>query len=40
MHIKRVLIKLYKATIGEINKRRIKNKNVTIISNNCWGGIF
>lgn len=40
MKIKKQLIKLYKNTIGRINNSRIKNKNLTIISNNCWGGIF
>lgn len=40
MKIKKQLIKLYKNTIGRINNFRIKNKNLTIISNNCWGGIF
>ena len=35
-----VLLKLYKNTIGRINNLRIKNKEITIISNNCWGGVF
>lgn len=38
--MKETLLKIYKGTIGWINNKRIKNKNVTIISNNCWGGIF
>lgn len=40
MKLKRILINMYKATIGKINNMRIKNKDVTIISNNCWAGIF
>lgn len=38
--LKDKLIKLYKLSIGKINYNRIKCKNITIISNNCWGGIF
>ena len=38
--MKRLLIILYKSTIGRINYFRIKNRNITIISNNCWAGIF
>ncbi|MCI8273208.1 MAG: DUF1919 domain-containing protein [Clostridia bacterium] len=38
--MKRFLISIYKKTIGKINNKRIKNKDITIISNNCWGGIF
>lgn len=38
--IKRKLLKVYKKTVGAINNRKIKNKDITIISNNCWGGIF
>ena len=38
--MKKTLIKLYKATIGKINYMFIKNKDVTIISNNCYAGIF
>ena len=38
--MKKILLKIYKRTIGIINNKRIKNKNVTIISNNCWAGIF
>lgn len=38
--MKKIIINLYKKTIGEINNKKIKNKNLTIISNNCWGGIF
>lgn len=38
--IKKKLLKVYKKTIGVINNKKIKNKNITIISNNCWGGIF
>lgn len=38
--MKKILLKIYKNTIGKINNRKIKNKNITIISNNCWGGIF
>lgn len=33
---KKKLIKL----IGKVNNLKIKNKKITIISNNCWGGIF
>ena len=38
--IKKKLLKIYKKTIGVINNKKIKNKDITIISNNCWGGIF
>ena len=38
--IKEFVIKLYKLTIGNLNNKRISNKNISIISNNCWGGIF
>lgn len=38
--MKKKIINLYKKTIGKINNKKIKNKNITIISNNCWGGIF
>lgn len=38
--MKRIILKIYKNTIGRINNSRIKNKELTIISNNCWGGIF
>lgn len=38
--IKKKLLKVYKKTIGVINNKKIKNKDITIISNNCWGGIF
>lgn len=38
--VKKCLLKIYKKTVGVINYRRIKNKDVTIISNNCWAGIF
>ena len=38
--MKKKIINLYKKTIGKINNNKIKNKNITIISNNCWGGIF
>lgn len=38
--MKQKIITLYKKTIGKINNKKIKNKNLTIISNNCWGGIF
>ena len=38
--MKKIIINLYKKTIGKINNKKIKNKNLTIISNNCWGGIF
>ena len=34
------LIKIYKKTVGKFNNLRIKNKDITIISNNCWGGVF
>lgn len=40
MILKKELIKIYKLTVGKINNSRIKNKQLTIISNNCWGGIF
>lgn len=33
-------LKIYKNTIGKINNARIKNKDISIISNNCFGGIF
>lgn len=39
-NFRKCLLKVYKGTIGVINNSRIKNKNVTIISNNCWAGIF
>lgn len=38
--IKKHLLLIYKKTIGVINNKRLKNKDVTIISNNCWAGIF
>lgn len=38
--MKKILLMLYKNIIGKINNKRIKNKDITIISNNCWGGIF
>lgn len=38
--MKKIILKIYKNTIGKINYLRIKNKDITIISNNCWGGIF
>lgn len=38
--MKEKLIKLYKMTIGRINNTRLKNKKITIISNNCWGRNF
>lgn len=34
--VKEVCIKI----IGKINNLKVKNKKITIISNNCWGGIF
>lgn len=37
---KKILLKVYKKTIGVINNFKIKNKDITIISNNCWGGIY
>ena len=40
MQIKKILLKIYKSTIGVVNNKRLKNKNFTIISNNCWAGIF
>ena len=40
MQIKKILLKIYKSTIGVINNKRLRNKNFTIISNNCWAGIF
>lgn len=36
MKIKKLMLNLYKKTIGKINNSRIKNKDITIISNNCW----
>ena len=38
--MKKILMNVYKKTIGRMNYYRIKNKEITIISNNCWGGIF
>ena len=38
--IKKTLLRIYKMSVGRINNLRVKNKNITIISNNCWGGIF
>lgn len=38
--MKKKIINFYKKTIGKINNKKIDNKNLTIISNNCWGGIF
>lgn len=38
--IKKFLLKCYKKTIGVINNSRIRNKDVTVISNNCWAGIY
>ncbi len=38
--MKEILLKIYKLTIGKIKKMTLKNKNFTIISNNCWGGII
>lgn len=38
--IKKKLIYLYKMTIGKLNNLRLKHKDITIISNNCWGGVF
>lgn len=38
--MKNIFLKFYKLTIGRINNKKLKNKNVTIISNNCWGGVF
>ena len=38
--LKDICLKIYKLTIGKINNLRLKNKKVTIISNNCWAGIF
>ena len=38
--MKKNIINLYKKTIGKFNNKKIKNKNLTIISNNCWAGIF
>ena len=34
------MLKVYKKTIGNFNNKRLKNKDISIISNNCWGGIF
>lgn len=30
-------LKIYKNIIGKINNVRIKNKDISIISNNCFG---
>ena len=38
--IKKKLIYVYKMTIGKLNNLRLKHKDITIISNNCWGGVF
>lgn len=38
--MKNIFLKIYKLTIGVINNKKIRNKNLTIISNNCWGGVF
>ncbi len=38
--IKKYLLKIYKLTIGKVNYMRVKQKDITIISNNCWAGIF
>lgn len=38
--MKKFLLKIYKATMGRIQNLRVKNKDITIISNNCWAGIF
>ncbi len=37
--IKKRIKDLYFRIIGEIKKKKLKNKNFTIISNNCFGGI-
>lgn len=38
--MKKILLNIYKYTFGKIKNKMIKDKNITIISNNCWGGIF
>ena len=38
--MKKLILKIYKMTIGKIKNRMLKNKDFTIISNNCWGGII
>lgn len=38
--LKKELLKIYKLTVGKINNKRVKNKSISIICNNCWGGIF
>ena len=38
--MKKLLLKIYKKTIGKLNNKMLKNKDFTIISNNCWGGII
>ena len=38
--IKKRLLKIYKSTVGKVNNAKIRNKDITIISNNCWAGIF
>ena len=38
--VKKKIKKIYYKYTGKIKKRKLKNKNFTIISNNCFGGIF
>lgn len=38
--LKKVLKPLYFKTFGKIKKKKLKFQNFTIISNNCFGGIF
>lgn len=38
--IKKYIKDIYFKYTGKINQKKIKNKEFTIISNNCWGGII
>ena len=38
--MKNLVLKKYIKTIGKIKKKMLQNKDFTIISNNCWGGII
>lgn len=38
--MKKLILKIYKITLGKIKNKMLKNKDFTIISNNCWGGII
>jgi len=35
-----VMLKLNEGFLAKFRKKHIKKKSFTIISNNCWGGIF